>query len=656
MCGINGFISTGKTNTSTILDQLSRMNQEIFHRGPDQDGVFVETGSSYSVGMAMRRLSIIDLSTGEQPMASEDKKIQLVFNGEIYNYLELKKDLLDKGCHFKTTSDTEVILKLYEECGTAAFSMLDGMFAISIYDKNLDKVFLARDYFGEKPLYYTQEKDTFYWASELKSIMKVVQQKPDISLEGLNLFFQFTYIPAPYTIYDNIFKLEANHYLEYEFKDSSFSIKEIPQRFSNVNPSIKFSEAKKKAHELVRNSVKSRSVSDVPIGTFLSGGVDSSVVSLCLAQQTENKIDTFSIGFEKKSFDETDKSRTVAKLINSNHHEFVISEGDLKDNVDQILLNFDEPFADSSSLPTYMVAYKTRQQVKVALTGDGGDEVFGGYNKYYMGKLNSRYTSVVPKAVHDTILRSSSPFLATKDDNRGFRFKAKRMLKAVNYDGDFYYNIMSLGFPKAELENVLKKQFFKDDTLDFYKARVGNRNKTLSDFKKIDQITSLEGDMLVKVDRTSMLTSLESRSPFLNKELWNFTSRLPEKYLMKGWNKKYLLKEAFKQYFPEGFLDKSKQGFGVPVGDWLRGYLKPELLSYTEKTFVENQGIFHVEQVENLVKEHLSGKVDNTFRIWTYFCFQKWYTQTYMQIQSKPGVIREKENFENSSGVLNKPK
>lgn len=623
-------VSTANKGAAAISERLAIMNQEIFHRGPDQDGVFVHESRSYSLGMAMRRLSIIDLNTGEQPMFSDNKEIVLVFNGEIYNYLELKAQLQKEGHRFKTTSDTEVILRLYEKYGSQSFAMLDGMFAFSIYDQTIDKVFIARDYFGEKPLYYTQDENAFHWASELKSLTINIRQKPSISDTGLNLYFQFTYIPAPYTIYNDIYKLEANHYLEYDCKTSTCLVREIQQKFSSEDFSdMEFKEAKKKAHDMVQGSVKSRSVSDVPIGTFLSGGVDSSVVSLCLAQQTSGKINTFSIGFEKQSFDETAKSRTVANLIDSNHHEFVISEGDMKDSVDDILLNFDEPFADSSSLPTYLVAHKTRQQVKVALTGDGGDEVFGGYNKYYMGKLNSKYISFVPKALHNTVLKTTAPFLATKDDNRGYRFKARRLLKAVNYEGEFYYNIMSLGFPHEELDSLLKNHYHNPNALDFYKKKKGDRNKTLQDFRKIDQIISLEGDMLVKVDRTSMLTSLESRSPFLNKELWNFTSQLPENYLMKGWNKKYLLKEAFKEYFPKGFLEKSKKGFGVPVGDWLRGYLKEELLSYVDVRFLRNQGVFNVDQVETLVHNHLTGKVDNTFRVWTFFCFQKWYKKNY---------------------------
>ena len=285
---------------------------------------------------------------------------------------------------------------------------------------------------------------------------------------------------------------------------------------------------------LVWESVRSRSISDVPLGTFLSGGVDSSIVSLALAQQTEDSIDTFSVGFEKKSFDESDKSRTVAKLINSRHHEFIVSVDDLKSNIDPILLNFDEPFADSSSLPTYLVAHKTRQHVKVALTGDGGDEVFGGYNKYYMGQLNSRYTGFVPEFLHGRLKSLSNPLLSTSHDKRGKRFKLKKMLNAINYQDDFYYKIISLGFQSEEVQDLLRSDYFRENSLKYYKGLIGGNSKTLTDFRNIDKIISLEGDMLVKVDRTSMLTSLESRAPFLNKNLWNFTEQLPEAYLDEG--------------------------------------------------------------------------------------------------------------------------
>ena len=626
MCGINGFIS--RQSNIEIQKVLREMNNAIIHRGPDQDGFFEDNSSDCKIGMAMRRLSIIDLSSGKQPIFTEDKQKVILFNGEIYNFKILKSQLEQKGVEFVTHSDTEVIVKLYEHYGVQSFSMLDGMFAFSIYDKTVNKVFIARDFFGEKPLYYTKTNDHFIWASELKSIIKTLPAKPCINARSLNLFLQLTYIPAPYTIYDDIHKLEANHYLEFDCSNFSFQIHEIEQKFKSYSE-ISKSEATKITHDLVQESVISRSIADVSLGTFLSGGVDSSIVSLCLAQQSSAKIETFSIGFDKKSFDETDKSRAVAKLVNSNHHEFIISEKDLTTNLDEIILNFDEPFADSSALASYVVSNKTKEYVTVALTGDGGDEVFGGYNKYYMGKLNEKYTNYISHSLHRNFTTVFRSLLKTKDDRRGYRFKMNRLLQSINYDGDFYYNIISLGFHENEVKDILKANDYVENPLSYYKNIVGNQNRTLTDFRNIDKIISLEGDMIVKVDRTSMLTSLECRAPFLNKEIWNFTSQLPEDFLIKSWDKKHILKESFKKYFPKDFLDKSKKGFEVPVGDWLRANLKNELLSYIDKSFIEKQNVFYFETVSNLVNNHLQGKIDNTFRVWTFYCFQKWYKQTY---------------------------
>jgi asparagine synthase (glutamine-hydrolysing) len=371
----------------------------------------------------------------------------------------------------------------------------------------------------------------------------------------------------------------------------------------------------------------------VSLGTFLSGGVDSSVVTHCLADLSSEKIETFSIGFEKKAYDETDKSQVVAKLVNSNHHEFIVKEEDFKEGIDAILLNFDEPFADSSAIPTHLVSKKASDYVKVALTGDGGDEVFGGYNKYYMGKLNNKYTSVVPKGLHKQIIKLTSGLLNTKDDNRGKRFKLNRLLKAFNYDGNQYWNIISLAFTDQEKMQLLKSNSLIEDTFAEFKSRYNQHNpKNLTDFRIVDKNVSLEGDMLVKVDRTSMMSSLECRAPFLNKAIWNLTNSLPENFLMKGWNKKYILKEAFADKFAPGFLDKSKQGFGVPVGDWLRGSLKPELESYIEPKFIETQGIFNSDYIINLVKNHLTGKEDNSLRVWSFYAFQKWYLNTYSML------------------------
>lgn len=626
MCGINGIYSKKRNDTSFIEKTLNKMNDLIIHRGPDDSGVFTHADKSYSAGMGMRRLSIIDLQTGKQPISSEDSSKTIVFNGEIYNYKLLRDELALTGIAFKTHSDTEVILKLYEKYGVDSFSMLDGMFAFSIYDKTIDKIYIARDYFGEKPLYYTSFENRFYWASELKSITNILPQKPNLSEEAISIFFQLTYIPAPLTIYQNVFKLKPNHFIEYNCINGSFNIREINTTKITTNQILTFSEAKKKTHDLVNKSVLSRAVSDVPIGSFLSGGVDSSIVSLCLSKLSDMPIHTFSIGFEKKSFDETEKSKTVAKLIGSNHHEFVVSLKDIKEKINDVILNFDEPFADSSALPTYMVSKLTKGQVKVALTGDGGDEVFGGYNKYYMGQLNNRYTGIVPNGIHEFLNKKTNKILKIKNDNRGYRFKINRALNAIDYSDESYYNIISLGFQHNELNRLLRENLSIESVFNILN---GKRAKSLHDFRDIDKNISLEGDLLVKVDRTSMSCSIECRAPFLNKELWDFTNGLPEKYLLKRFDKKHILKEAFKDYFPEKFLDKQKKGFGVPVGDWLRKDLKKELKEYTDIVFLNKQSIFNVSYISKMVDDHIEGRVDNTFKVWSFFCFQKWYANVY---------------------------
>ncbi|WP_299390931.1 asparagine synthase (glutamine-hydrolyzing) [uncultured Gelidibacter sp.] len=633
MCGINGIVSKNSNDVDLLMSKLTKMNQLILHRGPDDDGFHVDSCDSGTVALAMRRLSIIDLSTGKQPMYSEDNKIIIVFNGEIYNYKALKKELENGGVTFKTTSDTEVVLKLYEQKGVLAFKELDGMFAMCIYDKTKDKILIARDFFGEKPLYYTKNKSDFIFGSELKSIINILPNKPEISTEGLNLYFRLTYIPAPHSIYKNIFKLPSNHYIDYDLITGTFSILEIEKIKAVKKLDISFESAKKEVYNKVMESVDSRSVADVSIGTFLSGGVDSSVVTHCLAELSDKKIKTFSIGFEKKAFDETDKSKIVAKLVNSDHREFIVGEADFKNSIDEILLNFDEPFADSSALPTYLVSKHARNHVKVALTGDGGDEVFGGYNKYYMGKLNNNYTSIVPEFAHNQILKLSSTVLNTKDDNRGNRFKINRLLKAFNYNGNQYWNIISLAFSDLEKNQLLKSNKIINDVFAEYKELLNQFHpKSLTDFRMVDKEISLEGDMLVKVDRTSMLNSLECRAPFLNKNLWHFTNSLPENFLLKGWNKKHILKEAFSNKFPPGFLDKTKQGFGIPVGDWLRGSLRPELESYIEPKFIETQGLFNYNYISNLVNNHISRKEDRSMQLWAFYAFQKWYLNTYVMI------------------------
>lgn len=622
MCGINGLI-TNKSNIN-INEALNKMNDKIIHRGPDSQGVFSYNKNGINIGIGMRRLSIIDIESGDQPIFSDNENLILVFNGEIYNYLELKKQLIEEfDINFKTSSDTEVIIHLYDKYGVKSFSMLDGMFAFSLVDKKKKKIFIARDFFGEKPLYYIKEDNTIIWASELKSIRKVIGKDLVISKRALSLYFQLTYIPAPYSIFEDVFKLEPNKFIEIDLDSLNLKINPIEDYNKEKNYSgISFNDAKKVNHDLVMKSIESRSISDVPLGTFLSGGVDSSIVSLGLSKLSNVKIDTFSMGFEKKTFDETNKSKLVAKLIGSNHHEFIVTNKSMALDSNDVILNYDEPFADSSALPTYMVSKLASNNVKVALTGDGGDEVYGGYNKYYIGMLNSKYTKYISNKSHSKVLKFSNNFIKSSNDYRGVKHKIKKLLNSISYQNDYYLNIISLGFKKNDLPSLLKQEYIINDVLNqLIKFPV----KSLSDFREVDRKISLEGDMLVKVDRASMLNSLECRAPFLNKEIWNFTNNLPDKFLLNGFDKKILLKESFKQYFPKQFLDKSKKGFSVPVGDWLREIFKDELLSFTESEFLIKQGIFKFEYIRLLVDNHISGKEDNTFKVWTFYCFQKWY-------------------------------
>ena len=627
MCGINGLVYKNAENAD-VQGIIGKMNQKIIYRGPDEDGFFVEHLEDKTIAFAMRRLSIVDLSTGKQPIFTEDRSKVIVFNGQIYNSEELKKTLVQKGFAFHTSSPAEVVLKLYEYFGLEAFKMLDGVFAFSIYDKILGKIFIARDFFGDKPLHYQHSEKGLIWASELKSIISVLDKKPEIDNTGLNLYFQLTYIPAPFTIYKGISKLESNSFIEYDVNTNALKIHEVHSE-KIEKQQISFDEAKKNVRKLVEESVSSRSVSDVSLGAFLSGGVDSSIISLCLSKQSDSKIDTFSIGFDKKSFDETEKSRLVANLIGSNHHEFVISEKDLTAHLDEILLNFDEPFADSSALPSYIVASKTADYVKVALTGDGGDEVFGGYNKYLIGGINQKYTSLVPRFLHQSVLKVANALTKQKGDERGLKFKVRKALNSIDYDHSFFYNIIKLGFTDKEMSIYLNEKDRVKNPLAYYQQRIPNP-KNLTDFRNVDKMISLEGDMIVKVDRTSMLASMECRAPFLTREIWNYTLSLPDEYLLKGNNKKMILKKAFENEFPEQFLEKSKKGFGVPVGDWLRQGMRSELLSYIDDKFLEEQDVFDIQNIKKIVLNHLNSVEDNSFKIWTFYCFQKWYKNTYL--------------------------
>jgi len=627
MCGINGIISN--RSIAGLAERINLMDELIYHRGPDEDGVYVD---AEKVAFGMRRLSIIDLMHGKQPIKNEDGSLVIVFNGEIYNYRELKQTLVSKGISFHTSSDTEVILKLYELYGQDSVKELNGMFAFSIHDKRKKQVFIARDRFGEKPVYYAKAGDEVIWASELKSI---VQQKPEvkkISQEALQLFLSLSYIPAPHTIYQDVYKLEPGCSMVIDTDTLDINV----QKYWDIKPGEpadridNYTEATRQVQKLLFDSVEKRMIADVPIGVFLSGGVDSTIIASIMSKLSSQKIKTFTVGYANKRYDESGRAAVIAKKINSEHYECMLDYNEVIADIDKVILNYDEPYADPSCLPTYFISDKTSAFVKVALTGDGGDEVFGGYNKYLLHTYGRLYQNLVPKFVSKRMIEPALSLLARKNtDTKSFLTRTKKMFDSLGGDGiENHLNVIQLGF-KA---NVLKMLWAGTETSDinqFLKnilaSMPGGFDSNLKSARYIDAKISLEGDLLVKVDRASMLTSLECRAPFLDHRLIEFSYHIPDSFLIKGSNKKRILKDSFAHLLPEDFFKAPKSGFEIPIGEWLRNELKNELLDTLSEKNMSVHAFFNTSYVKQLIDEHLSTRIDHSWKLWTLFCFQKWY-------------------------------
>jgi asparagine synthase (glutamine-hydrolysing) len=636
MCGINGFITQRKDDFDA-REMLNKMNDKIVHRGPDDKGVFVKETATSVIAMGMRRLSIIDIDGGAQPMFSEDRTVAIVFNGEIYNFHEIRKRLETQcAVQFATQSDTEVVLKSYLVWGENCLSQLNGMFSFSIYDERKNELFIARDRFGEKPLYYSCDRDTFVWASELKSLVELQPEKKIISREALNIYFSLTYIPAPYTIYHNVWKLKAGHYIRYNIATKSCSttcywdISTDKEKTTDT-----YSQSKYKLRQLLFDATEKRMISDVPIGSFLSGGVDSSIVSAIMAQLSSRPIQTFSIGYENKRYDESSRARAVAKHIGSEHHEFILRYDDLFDDLENVILNYDEPFADASCLPTYFVSKCAASHIKVALTGDGGDEVFGGYNKYLAiryRKLLNRYT---PMFFRQWILSESfcKQFLV-KGDTRSLAAKMRKFLLAVDANPvQAHLNIISLGFTPQEKELLLRATPLCTNNLllaNIHTQALEFFSDELKLVRYLDKEISLEGDMLAKVDRASMFCSLECRTPYLDHRLMDFSYTLPDEYLLQGSNKKRILKDAFADLLPHNFFNAPKLGFEIPVGEWLRTVLRTDVCETLSAKNILTTGYLNVSYIQQLITEHLSRKQDHASKLWVVYCFQKWYERNLM--------------------------
>lgn len=627
MCSISGII--GSENYFVDGLKLKEISDRMILRGPDSGDYYIDR----NIGLAHRRLSIIDLSTGDQPMKIDNGNIVIVYNGEVYNFQEIREELLGLGCIFKTTSDTEIVAMAYKIFGIeGCLERLEGMFAFAIYDKNNGKVYIARDRFGEKPLYYYQEDGIFYFASELKAFAPSLEHFK-ISKTAINLFLTLSYIPAPYTIYDGISKLLPGHYLEFDRK-GTYTIRQYFEAKEDIAQKDKtdYKTSINTLKELLFTSVKKRMVSDVPMGAFLSGGIDSSIVCCLMSKLSKEPVNTFSIGFDERDYDESERAEIVARAIGANHRKYILRYNDVLDILDEIISYYDEPFGDSSAIPSYYVAKLARKDVKVVLTGDCADELFAGYEKYLAEYYVARFKKC-PKP-----LRFVFEWLVGKTPINDYTNNSLRKLKKViQYSSDsgfdLYYDMLCLGFNDETRKTLLKKEWYNDVRhiyREFYDALPKNASY-LQKEQLLDIYRVLEGQMFPKVDRACMHNSLENRAPFIDSTLVKFALNLPDSFKIHGKNKKRILKDAFKDILPNETLQFSKRGFGVPVDHWFRNELKSELLFLLSEEMIRKQGLFNYNYVQKLVKEHISGEENHKGMLWNLFVFQKWYLKNIKQ-------------------------
>lgn len=605
MCGICGIVEKKSDVDRSIL---KRMNDSLYHRGPDDEGFYINK----NVGLASRRLSIIDIYGGKQPIKNEDGNIVTVFNGEIYNYIELREELEKRGHKFATKSDTEVIVHLYEEEGEDFVDSLNGMFAIAIYDQKKEKLILARDRAGEKPLYFGNFPEFFIFASELKSILSNPKVSREINLKSLSLYLMLEYIPSPFSIIDGINKLKPGHILIY--KDGEHTIKRYFNLTKIVTPQNE-KEVIERIDELICNSVKIRLRSDVDVGIFLSGGLDSSLVTY-YAVNLGGKIKTFNISFDEPSFDESKFAKIVANFLGTEHIEEKFDQHKMLEIFPHVISFIDEPFADPSILPTYLVSKLARNYVKVVLGGDGGDELFGGYPTYFAHKLMNIY-KIVP---FKKFISSISNILPVSHSNFSLDFKIKKFLEGQNLEG-WRRHIRWMGaFSEEELKKILVPyEESKISLEDFISETVLPEDP--NNFFVLDFKTYLADDVLVKVDRASMMNSLEARAPFLDPNIINFAYSLQERFKVRNFRTKYILRKLLdSKSFPKEVINRPKKGFGIPIAKWI----KENLNDIIAQKFSSSGDIFKTEELGKMLREHIEFKKDNRKKLWTIFIFLMW--------------------------------
>jgi asparagine synthase (glutamine-hydrolysing) len=631
MCGICGIV-VSRDGPSVAEDVLRKMNASITHRGPDEDGFYVNE----KVGLASRRLSIIDLASGAQPISNEDETIRIVFNGEIYNYQALR-DYLEKHGHlFRTHSDTEVILHLYEEFGTDCLQHLDGIFAFAIWNENKQELLLARDRMGIKPMYYTHLPNwQFIFGSEIKAILAnpVVERK--IDLISLNEYLSYEYVPSPRTIIRNVWRLEAGHFLIYNRRGIEISTYDsLSFRQSESRPPVDWRDYSASLYNTLHSAVKRELVSDVPVGVLLSGGLDSSVIAALMVDLYPGKVESFTIGFEEGSFDESHYARKVANRLNTQHNEMVLTSKKAVELVGEISDFLDEPFADSSIIPTYLLSRFARQKVKVVLGGDGGDELFAGYPTVLSHRLIGYYERLVPWIFRAYVAPRIMDQLKVSFDNISLDFRLRRFLagrgvplitRHQRWLGSFVDEEKS-SLLQDWVKPVLRETYYQS----FEYARECDAKEPLNQILFNDLKTYLEGDILYKVDRASMAASLEVRVPFLNREVVQFANDLPFGLKLHNLTGKFLLKKTMKGRLPQDIIQRTKKGFNMPVAYWLSSDLKELMTDMLSPSFIDNQNLFDHAYIQQLTEEHFQHRKDNRKLLWTLLMFQLWY-QSYIK-------------------------
>ncbi|MBI3305368.1 asparagine synthase (glutamine-hydrolyzing) [Candidatus Parcubacteria bacterium] len=619
MCGIAGYVGKGDRET------LKRMTDAIRYRGPDDEGFFVHE----NVGLGVRRLSIIDVAGGHQPIGTEDGHIQVVFNGEIYNFQELRRELEACGHRFATRSDTEVIAHGYEQWGTDCFAKLNGMFGLAIWDGRTSKLVLARDRMGKKPLYWTRQGSTLVFGSELKSVLQHPVVPRELDREAFSQCLTFEYVPTPKSIFKNISKLEPASFLVWDGQE--VSVRSYWQLAFGRERVGSEAENRERLHELLKAAVERRLISDVPLGIFLSGGIDSSTVAY-FAQHSGQRQKTFSIGFGDPSFDESSEARRVAKALGTEHHEKQFGVRELLDTLPQVAELLDEPFADPSILPTYLLSKFARERVTVALGGDGGDELFLGYPTFQAHTIAAWYLRL-PKVVREYLIEPIIRLLPVSDRNISLDFKLKRFIRAVG-QGTVQRDALWLGaLSDAEKQTLLTPDFRAAARPEITYEQTRQYLDDVRDCKPLEQLayvylrTYLMDDILVKVDRASMMASLEVRAPFLDYTVVDFVNSLPVQQKLKGFQTKYLLKRLMRDKLPDGVADRPKKGFGIPVAKWLRQELRPLVRELLSPEALKQQGIFEPAEVSRLIDEHNRRAHDHRKALWTLLMFQLWWRE-----------------------------